>query len=77
MKLGPHWFTGDEPEDKTLVSRHPANPDYVKRVIDTETDTDEGRSEWFWIRLANGDLILGCYPQGETYLACEDDAFMG
>jgi hypothetical protein len=32
-----------------------------------------GRSDWMWFRLANGDLILGCWPLGETYEATESD----
>jgi len=28
---------------------------------------DDGRSNWKWFRLSSGDLIFGCYPQGDTY----------
>lgn len=28
---------------------------------------DDTRSVWMWIRLADGSLIFGCYPQGDTY----------
>lgn len=32
-----------------------------------------GRSKWMWIRLPNGDLVFGCFPQGDTYFLTEDD----
>lgn len=32
---------------------------------------DEGTSPWLWVRLANGDLIFGCFPRGDTYMGCE------
>jgi hypothetical protein len=32
---------------------------------------DEGWSAPAWVRLANGDLILGCFPLGPTYEALE------
>lgn len=45
--------------------------DYVlKQPIETETNRD-GRSCWLWIRLPDGDLVLACYPQGDTYFSTE------
>lgn len=29
-------------------------------------DGDNGRSQWFKFTLSNGDVIFGCYPQGEN-----------
>jgi hypothetical protein len=29
---------------------------------------NDGRSDFVWLRLPNGDLILGVWPQGDTYL---------
>lgn len=75
-KLGPKWYINDQNEDRTLLHRHPASKAIANMVINTEQVTLDGRSEWLWIRLSNGDLILGCYPQGETYMACEEDAQM-
>lgn len=34
----------------------------------------DARSPWCWARLASGDLILGTFPQGDTYLEIEKDA---
>lgn len=50
----------------------------VQAVLDTPIRADDsienfGRSKWKWIRLINGDLILGCFPHGDTYFATEHD----
>lgn len=34
-------------------------------------DEDDGRSEWRWFRLNNGDLICGFFPQAGGYERCE------
>ena len=54
----------------------PASRDSVDYVLaqSSDPDDDDGRSNWCWIRLQNGDLILGVYPQGDTYSAVEVDA---
>jgi hypothetical protein len=45
-----------------FVAEHPnADDEYL----------DEGWSAPRWVRLANGDLILGCFPLGPTYEALE------
>ena len=43
----------------------------VDRVLQAPVDTGNGTSPWLWFRLANGDLVFGCYPQGATYEECE------
>lgn len=51
-----------------------ADPKIAQAVIDAAVcDVGDGRSEWKWFRLANGDLILGCWPQGDTYEMTEMD----
>lgn len=50
-----------------------AAPYVAQMVIDADTRTGDGRSEWFWVRMANGDLMLATFPQGETYMATEAD----
>lgn len=57
-----------------LASIHPASDTIVKMVMKQSTNTLDGRSEWIWLRLPNGDLVLGVFPQGDTYMACEEDA---
>jgi hypothetical protein len=44
-----------------------ASDEGVEMVLTAHTEDGEGRTDWLWIRLNNGDLILGVYPQGETY----------
>ena len=43
----------------------------VRIVLSTQPDDPEGRSQWLWVRFPNGDLMLGCFPQGDTYFATE------
>ncbi len=57
-----------------LVRSAPASPELVALVLNASEDSGDGRSEWRWFRLPNGDLILGVYPQGDTYFATESEA---
>jgi len=57
-----------------LAMSKPASPELVEMVLNQPTDTSDGRSEWRWFRLPNGDLILGVYPQGNTYFATEHES---
>lgn len=31
----------------------------------------EGRSQWVWIRLPDGELVLAVYPQDDCYFSTE------
>lgn len=33
---------------------------------------DDTRSSWNWLRLANGDLMIGVFPCGDTYVELSD-----
>jgi len=55
---------------------HPASDESVALVLGKDPDDDDGRSEWVWVRLENGDLLLGTFPQGEAYFEVEVDADM-
>lgn len=57
-----------------LAAVHPASDESVREVMAQAAGTDDGRSEWTWLRLPNGDLMLGVFPRGETYFAVEVDA---
>jgi hypothetical protein len=37
-----------------------------------KAEDHDGWSPWVWVRMANGDLLLGTFPKGETYLKHED-----
>jgi hypothetical protein len=56
---------------KSIALIHPADAADVAKVLAADEDSEDGRSNWCWIRLLNGDLILGVFPQGDTYLDME------
>lgn len=44
------------------------NSSQLGSIINTPIINDgDGRSQWCWCRFANGDLMLGFFPQGEIY----------
>lgn len=57
---------------KVCALKQEASPDVAQMVLSKPVDND-GRSEFFWLRLQNGDLVLGVYPRGDTYCATEHD----
>jgi hypothetical protein len=71
-KVGETTITLDE-NDVREVWLKPASEESVNTVLNADENSDDGRSEWLWIRLPNGDLILGVVPQGDTYFATELD----
>jgi len=50
-----------------LGIQFPASEKSVAAVLFAAPVGDDGRSEWTWLRLVNGDLMLGVFPQGRTY----------
>lgn len=54
------WVTPAKPEHAATVMSHPADHGH------------DGRSGWHWIRLRDGTLILGVFPQGDTYIEVSD-----
>lgn len=79
MKLGPavvvdHAYNQTDPQAPLLYQRHPASRGSVAKVLAADVDSNDGRSEWLWIRLPDGTLFLGVAPQGETYEEVEEDA---
>ena len=68
-------YAEDEDGERTeTVVGHFTNADPVmaQMVIEAKVG-DDGRSEWFWIRLADNSLVLACYPRGDTYFETEAD----
>lgn len=43
----------------------------VHKVIMAPVD-DNGRTGWCWVRFADGTLILGMFPTGDTYMDVSD-----
>lgn len=68
-----HTYDGEDPS-RIIASIHPASAASIALVAKASENSLDGRSQWVWVRLPNGDLILGVYPQGDTYLRCEEDA---
>jgi len=60
--------------DPRIAWYKPASQEAVDLVLAADVEDEDGRSEWLWIRLANGDLILGVMPQGETYFETEEES---
>ena len=56
-----------------LATIAPADPKVARKVMRAKVDSEDGRSQYVWCRFANGDLMLGVFPQGETYLETEAD----
>jgi len=68
-------ITYDDNDPSVVLARiHPASHESVGRVLSANPESPNGRSPWVWLRLPNGDAILGVFPQGDTYLECEEDA---
>lgn len=65
--LGLHPIT-----EALIVNTKLASDDAATTVILAPV-CDDGRSEWRWFWTSAGDLILGCYPAGDTYFATEED----
>jgi hypothetical protein len=61
--------------NRVIATTQPASEKAVKHVLDADPKADLGyaRSEWLWIRLGNGDLILGVFPQDDTYFEHETE----
>ena len=64
-----------DPDIGDTITIKPASDQSVMTVLAANPDIQDGltRSEWLWVRLPNGDLILGIYPQDGTYFATEKD----
>lgn len=74
-KIGEKWVDLYHDDDTDHVSVHykPASAESVKLVLQADTDDYDGRSEFLWITLPNGDVILGTLPQGHIYELTEND----
>ena len=63
-----HVLTDDETDHPLATIIPIRNSSMLHTVIDTPIINDgDGRSQWCWCRFANGDLMLGFFPQGEIY----------
>lgn len=63
----------DTPTPPIRIIRTDADHEHVIQVLSGDPNQDDTRSQWQWFRLPNGDLILGVFPQGKTYLDVVDE----
>ena len=63
----------DDSKPALIAITGKADPEMARMVMSQSPGGNDGRSEWLWVRLGNGDLLLACYPQGETYEMTEGD----
>ncbi len=61
----------EHPED--VIAVHFPASRAAAQVVLRQSVGEDTRSDFTWIRLVNGDLILGVFPQGEGYFGCERD----
>lgn len=54
-----------------IAYTYPADMADVGLVLSQDPDNENGRSDWRWLRLGNGDLALVVFPQGDTYMGLE------
>ena len=78
MKIEKHDVMQDDDDAFAARPRHiatvaPASREMVEMVLAADEHGHDGRSPFVWVRLANGDLLLGVFPQGETYFETEND----
>jgi len=57
--------TREVPDGDTIGWAMEASPDAVSLLLVQKPG--DHRSPWLWIRLANGDLLLGTFPRAEMY----------
>ena len=55
----------------------PAEKEHVQFLLGKKKGEEDCRSDWVWIRLANGDLCLATFPYGDTYLHVVDTLLKG
>lgn len=62
----------DQSESR-IAYHYPASDMEVEHTLALDPSLPDGetRSEWVWLRLANGDLCLATFPQDEGYIALE------
>lgn len=71
MPKYPAHYIRDDTDDLELAYVTPALPEDVEALKAANVDS-EGRSEWVWLRLRDGTLILGIFPCGDTYMQYSD-----
>lgn len=45
----------------------PATQAQVDLMLGADQTSNDGRSNWLIFTLPNGDVVFGCYPEGNTF----------
>lgn len=45
----------------------------IDKLINSDPNEEETRSQWLWVHFPNGDLMLATFPQGDMYFELEGD----
>tara|TARA_R110000822_G_scaffold174149_1_gene313783 strand:+ start:771 stop:1010 length:240 start_codon:yes stop_codon:yes gene_type:complete len=64
-----------EDTEHVAVTEFPATKEAIEFVLAARVGDPDGRSEFKFFRLQNGDLIMGCYPCGSTYENVTDESY--
>lgn len=64
-------YAYDADIETAVAVRINAKPEDVATVLEAPM-TEDGRSDFQWFRLCNGDLLLGVFPHGDTYMEISD-----
>ncbi len=62
MNQIPEGYRSGDSEGQSGYTVKNASLDVVRTVMGSSE-----RSQWVWVRLPNGDLVLGVFPQGDLY----------
>lgn len=55
-----------------IINKTLATKEEVVKVLSANSDSENGRSEFFWLRFPNGELALATFPRGNTYIEVSD-----
>lgn len=73
--LNPDTPNSEEPRAPLTITHVEAihTRDTAGAVIEASPRSEEGRSQWLRFVLSSGDIVFGCYPQGETLILVGDN----
>lgn len=55
------------------IQRQFCNEETANNIAKLPVTGMDNRSNWYYFRLPDGDLIIGFYPQGDTYFSTENE----
>ena len=64
----------DDYDNPGYAHRRLATDNQVRKILSCDdTVSGNGRSDWYWLTMPNGDQMLACYPHGDLYLDICDE----